>query len=155
MAIFTSIFIMMIFVFIVLGGINAAAKNKKINNNRENKQNFENKQNETEKKQVEFAKKQNEFEKRQQEMLEKHYSDDIEKLKQMREYLDSIKTDDEFASSDKMEEELMQREGFENVHVESKSHDQTCFENDCDGCGSEDVYAQVYGKRKKNKIKKK
>ena len=141
MGIFTSIFIMMIFVFIVLGGISAAAKNKKINkNNHENHQSFE---------------------EEQQEMLEKHHSDDadvqkrIEKLKQMREYLDTLKDDEEFSSSDKMEDEIMRREGFEVTRNDSQSHDNACNENNCDGCGSDDVYAQVYGKRKKNKLKKK
>ena len=36
----------------------------------------------------------------------------------------------------------------------SSSHDNTCLDNSCDGCGGNDVYNQIYGKRKKNKLKK-
>lgn len=52
--------------------------------------------------------------------------------------------------SSKLEEELFRREGFD-----EQEHDYTCKEDDCDGCGSDDVYAQVYGKRKNNKLNKK
>lgn len=57
-----------------------------------------------------------------------------------------------------IEEELVRRfnesdnKGVTNTEAK---HDNTCNEHACDGCGSGDVYDQVYGKRKRNKLKKK
>ncbi len=62
-------------------------------------------------------------------------------------------------TDEEIEEELVKRFNAyspeKNNNIPSQpNHDDTCNEKACDGCGAEDVYAQVYGKRKKNKLKK-
>ncbi len=72
------------------------------------------------------------------------------------EVLEKVQRPTQKYDSDKeLEEELTRRfQALENKTNTTQSHDETCQENSCDGCGSQDVYAQVYGKRKKNKLKK-
>ena len=68
-------------------------------------------------------------------------------------------SDKEITDKD-IEDELVRRfNAYSNSDTKpdknSSSHDEVCIEDDCDGCGADDVYAQVYGKRKKNKLKNK
>ena len=53
------------------------------------------------------------------------------------------------------EVEAVERQALKKFDKNEQKHDEYCEENDCDGCGTQDVYDQVYGKRKKNKLKNK
>jgi len=67
--------------------------------------------------------------------------------------------DKEILTDEDIEKELVRRynslSNQTNVVATESQHDETCHEDSCDGCGSQDVYDQVYGKRKKNKLKAK
>lgn len=73
---------------------------------------------------------------------------------------ESKQLDNDNLTDEEIEEELVKR--FNSYSIDNKettssqaNHDDSCNEKSCDGCGADDVYAQVYGKRKQNKLKKK
>lgn len=86
------------------------------------------------------------FKKIERESKNFNEEDRVEVLNEVQQATKKYDTDKE------LEEELVRR--FKALD-DKQSHDDACQESSCDGCGSEDVYAQVYGKRKRNKIKKK